>query len=734
MWNIQQKAWAIVIGAVGLLTAVVVWSSSQTTLVSFTALEQQRAEQDGMRASRLLQQQLAQLSASGKDYAYWVDAVKYIAGQNPTHLEDNFTADSMAPLGITGVLVFDVRGRLVGEASPMDGDKFEAQKPDLLKFVQSLVPAVAGDQRSETVIDSYHQIGQTLYLFSAAPVREQAAVGTEPKGVQVVYRRFGELETERFSQVLLSPVAVSLDPVPVGAPDQRLINLDEHRAESRAVIRDHLNSPVAELVVSLDRDLHRQAQAMVYTSALQVGLAGLLMGTLLLFLLNRLVLRRLTRLHQELKGIASTGAAATGEVSVEGQDELSDVPREINALLAQVRSDAQTLRLDQERNLTQQMEIQRIQKTEALARLTAGLAHDFNNSLAAITGWTKLAAEDIEASHPSQEALQQALKAARYADGLLRQLLAFGRQSEPMLRRLRLSRLVHESRELVSAGLAQGCELSVDCRVDDDEVDADPTQLQQVLVNMVINAADAMRGRGRIELTIEQLVLPLVNGEVAPPGSHSLPDGRYVVLRVRDHGPGIPAELQSRIFDPFFSTKSKGKGTGLGLSVAQGVIARHGGAIGLTSGSDGTCFHVYLQAGRRDATVAAVTAWGELEGGPHLLFVDDDRSVRHAWSALLERRGWQVTRARDGEEGWDQFSHSGKRFDLILTDQSMPRLDGVGLAQRIRGTQSPPPIALMSGHVAEIADELRRGLFAMVLHKPVDDAELDRVLKRLLTG
>lgn len=736
MWNIQQKAWALVIGAVGLLTAVVVWFSSQSTSVSFTALEHQRAEQDGTRARRLLEQQLTQLSASGKDYAYWIDAVKFIAGQNPTHMEDNFTADSMDPLGISGVLVFDVRGRLVGEASATDGEELGAQKPDLLKFVRSLVPAVVGDQRSETVIDTYHRIGQTLYLFSAAPVREQAAVGTVPKGVQVVYRRFGDLETERFSQVLLSPVAVSLAPVPAGAPDQRLITLDEQRAESRAVIRDHQNKPVAELVVSVERDLHRQAQALVYTSALQVALAGLVLGSLLLFLLDRLVLRRLTRLHQELQRVTNQGPAAGAEVSVEGQDELSDVSRDINGLLARVRSDAQTLREDQERNLAQQLEIQRMQmqKTEAMSRLTAGLAHDFNNSLAAITGWTRLARDDLEVSHPSLEAMEQALKAARYADGLLRQLMAFGRQSVPSLRRLHLALLAQEAREMVSAGLAKGCELTVDCRVDDDEVDADPTQLQQVLVNLLINAADAMKGIGRIEIILEGLTLPVSRSEVAPPGSHGLPDGRYVVLRVRDHGPGIPLEIQSRIFDPFFSTKPKGKGTGLGLSVAQGVIARHDGAIGLTSGPDGTCFFVCLPVSRREVTMAPVTVPGGLETGRQLLFVDDDSSVRHAWSALLERRGWQVTRARDGEEGWAQFSQSGKQFDVILTDQSMPRLDGVGLAQRIRSTQSPPPIVLMSGHVAEVNHLLCKELFAAVLHKPVDDAELDRVLRKLLSG
>jgi two-component system, cell cycle sensor histidine kinase and response regulator CckA len=185
------------------------------------------------------------------------------------------------------------------------------------------------------------------------------------------------------------------------------------------------------------------------------------------------------------------------------------------------------------------------------------------------------------------------------------------------------------------------------------------------------------------------------------------------------------------VFEPFFTTKAKGRGTGLGLSVAQGIMARHQGAIGLTSGPDGACFRLYLPVSTRDLTVAPITSPGGPGRGRQLLFVDDDQSVRHAWAALLERKGWQVTRARDGEEAWSQFSQTGKHFDVVLTDQSMPRLDGVGLAQRIRATTTPPPVVLMSGHVDEVDADLLKTLFAGVLHKPVEPAELDRVLQGL---
>ena len=377
------------------------------------------------------------------------------------------------------------------------------------------------------------------------------------------------------------------------------------------------------------------------------------------------------------------------------------------------------------------MQLMQSQKTEALGRLTGGIAHDFNNSLAAITGWIRLASEDLDSSHPSHEALQQALKSTRYADGLMRQLLAFGRQSAPRLRRLHWAALIEETKVMVSAGLTRDCELVVHYEVDDDEVDADPTQLQQVLVNLLINAADAMKGQGRIDLTLGSVELPPGRGHEAPAGASGLPDGRYLVLRVHDHGPGIPHEHVDRVFDPFFTTKAKGRGTGLGLSVAQGIMARHHGSLGLVNGPDGACFVLCLPVSRRDEAVASVTTPGGPGKGRQLLFVDDDQSVRHAWAALLERKGWHVTRSRDGEEAWSQFSQTGKHFDVVLTDQSMPRLDGVGLAQRIRATRTPPPVVLMSGHVDEVEGGLLKTLFAAVLHKPVDPTELDRVLQEL---
>jgi CheY-like chemotaxis protein len=187
------------------------------------------------------------------------------------------------------------------------------------------------------------------------------------------------------------------------------------------------------------------------------------------------------------------------------------------------------------------------------------------------------------------------------------------------------------------------------------------------------------------------------------------------------------------VFDPFFTTKTVGRGTGLGLSVAHGIMARHGGVIGIASPpGEGACLTLYLPAVDGQQAVASGSVAPALHSARHLLFVDDDQLVRHAWSRLLERQGWQVTRARDGEEGWKLFSQSLTRWDVVLTDLTMPRLNGLGLASRIRATRNPPPIVLMSGNIGtEERLELLRTSFAAVLHKPVDAAELESVLREV---
>ena len=271
-------------------------------------------------------------------------------------------------------------------------------------------------------------------------------------------------------------------------------------------------------------------------------------------------------------------------------------------------------------------------------------------------------------------------------------------------------------------------------RVDQDLVQGDPTQLQQVLVNLLINAADALDGKGRIEITIDEVVLPVADARRLPADMAKLVQGRFLTIEVRDFGPGMPPEVADRVFEPFFTTKSVGRGTGLGLSVAQGITAHHGGYIGLSSVvGEGTRFCLYLPTCEDNGSSLALTQPSSTDRPRReLLFVDDDQLVRQSWSALLERKGWNVTRARDGEEAWSYLVQSALRWDVVLTDLSMPRLDGVGLGRRIRSMDQPPPVVLLSGNLDETDAAVLKDLFAAALRKPVEAGDLDALLDRVV--
>jgi len=731
--KLQHRAWVLVLVIVGLAALSAMFGARYIVGDSFGQLEIERVEREGERARRLLAQQLDGLQATARDYAWWSDAAAFAEGRFPAFAEDNFTADSLGSLRVSEVLVVNARGQLVTALTRTDGD-MGPLAPERVATLMPLAERLLSSEGTHADLRTFQVLDEHLWLVAGSVIHDPAQAQADKAGVLLMIRNFDEAELLRFADVLMMPVTLSVEhPGHDGEHSHRVV-LDEGRHEMHAVIQDHEGTPVAELVLTLDRRLEQAANALAWTGMGLALVAGLLATLILVPLLDRLMLRRLQSLHGDVQRLTQEGPIVAGPIPVRGRDEIGELAIAINGLVERVRLDNHAQQEAHERHEALQTQLAQSQKTEALGRLTGGIAHDFNNSLAAITGWMRLAVEDLDESHPSHEALLQALKATRYADGLMRQLLAFGRQAPPKLRRLHWTSLIEETCQLVAPGLTRESELVVDYHVDDDEVDADPTQLQQVMVNLLINAADAMQGKGKVHLRLDALELPAPAGLPVPDEFLVLPPDRYLVLTIEDEGPGVPPDLRQRLFEPFYTTKPKGKGTGLGLSVAQGIVARHRGTIGMSiEPGRGACFLVCLPVSRRDPAVLPVTTPGGLPGdGRRLLFVDDDQLVRHAWSALLERKGWQVTRARDGEEAWVQFAKSGKQWDVVLTDQSMPRLDGVGLARRIRETASAPPIVLMSGHVNEVSSDDLQSLFAAVLHKPVESIELERVLKSVL--
>lgn len=732
--KLQHKAWVLILLVVALCAGGAMLGARYIVSESFERLEADRAATEGERARRVLDQQVQALSATVRDYAFWVDAVAYVLGQKPEFMDDNFDTENLGYLGISEVLVLDARGNTVSTVARVGDDELGEVAEDRVGALRDLMMPVLAAGDVKAFLKTLRVVDGQLEVVVGAAVHRPDDERPAAVGAIVMVRRFNEAAVESLSNVLMMPARLSLTEPDHGGALAHLEPGNADHDELHTVLVDQQGLPVAELVLALDRRLHQQAETVAWTAMGLAALAGLLASVLLVTLLDRMLLRRVQGLHDDLKRI--TEGDLTGSVSVRplGKDELSHLARGINQLLDRVRRDAVAQREAHAQQEALQMQLLQSQKIEALGRFTGGIAHDFNNSLAAISGWTKMAVEDLDSAHPSHEALQHALKATRYADGLMRQLLAYSRQSPPRMERVRLSSLIEEVRTLVASGLIRRSQLDIHLLTEDDWVQADPTQMQQVLVNLLMNASDAMQGEGTIHLTLDAFDLQAGAPIANQPETAGLPAGRYVCLRVRDEGPGIPPEHLHRVFDPFFTTKKVGRGTGLGLSVVHGIMSRHGGEIGVASASgEGACMTLYLPAAEEARTDTPVQHQSpHMQKGRHLLFVDDDQLVRHAWSRLLERQGWQVTRARDGEEGWKLFTQSQTRWDVVLTDLTMPRLNGLGLASRIRATRSPPPIVLMSGNIGtEERLELLRTSFAAVLHKPVDAAELESVLREV---
>jgi two-component system, cell cycle sensor histidine kinase and response regulator CckA len=733
--KLSYKAWALVFLTVGLFSLLAVLGARWIMAASFSELENQAAFAEGERANRLVNQQLRGLGAQVRSAAYSADMVSYAAGARPNELGNLFDVTKMSDLGLSGVVVFDKNARYVGSVADSQTGWTEPVDADLIDKLRPLTASVFGDSNGGATLQTLLRWNEKLYLVAVAAVLDPA-LSNAPNGAMVMIRHFSAAEVQSLANVLLRPVSLTLEPPPLSALHTRLQVIDDQNIDLFTPLSNSEGVYVAQLILRLDRPLRIGQQQLSQAGLVLAGVAGLLASLLLSVLLYRLVLRRMLNLHEDLKAVIEQGPTVGGTVRVQGNDELSRLAQRTNQLLERVRQDAVLQQEAHERQDALQGQLMQAQKSEALQKFTSGIAHDFNNSLAAVAGWQKLAAEDLAPDHPSFEAVQHAQKAARYATELMRQLSAYSRQTPRNLQRVSLADLLESARSLFDPGRVQRSSLHMECRADMTWVNADPTQIQQVLVNLLINASDAMDGKGTIRVTLDTVELPAATSANIGKEAANLPKGLYVQLRVQDEGSGIAPEHLGRLFDPYFTTKPVGRGSGLGLSVAQGIVVGHGGAIGVTSTpGEGACFNVLLPAclqplGTTDLQV------GKNKGPDscRLLFVEDEALVRDAWCKLLKKAGWEVTCAKDGEEAWAAFEQDAGSWDVVLTDLTMPNMTGMELAQKIVSRSKPPPVVLMSGHVGTLdSTGGNLSMFAAVLHKPVDPEELHRVLLDVLT-
>lgn len=374
------------------------------------------------------------------------------------------------------------------------------------------------------------------------------------------------------------------------------------------------------------------------------------------------------------------------------------------------------------------------QKMQAVGQLAGGIAHDFNNLLTAIIGFSDLLLLRHKPGDPSFSDIQQIRQNSNRAANLVRQLLAFSRQQtlRPQVQDITdiLTEVSHLLRRLIGVNI----ELKLVHGNDLGFVKVDGGQMEQVLVNMAVNARDAMNDGGSVTITTRALTT------TAPTtfGEDTMPAGRWVVIDVQDTGTGIPPDVLERIFEPFFTTKDVGKGTGLGLATVYGIIRQTDGFLGVDSKvGEGTTFSIYLphvdeeEVKNNTPVTAPEETEADLTGTARILLVEDEDAVRTFSTRALTNKGYEVVTAEHGEAGLAVFKEQTKPLDLLITDVMMPGMDGPTLAKEIRAVEPKLKIIFVSGYTEEkLKDTLGEGIY--FLPKPFTLKQLAAKVKEVL--
>ncbi|KMY65837.1 hypothetical protein AAU61_19495 [Desulfocarbo indianensis] len=376
-------------------------------------------------------------------------------------------------------------------------------------------------------------------------------------------------------------------------------------------------------------------------------------------------------------------------------------------------------------------QLRHAQKMEAIGTLAGGIAHDFNNILTAIIGYTEAAMNKISRGEDSLPGLKVVLDSSFRARDLVKQLMTFSRGSGGMVQALDLAHVLGDTMKLVEAVTPSLIEVQIKPLPPNAVVKADPTQIQQVIMNLCANAIQAMEDwGGSLRVGLEIMREPAGEGAPHP----NLNPGEYVVLEVSDTGPGIEKELAKKIFDPFFSTKPRDKGTGLGLSVVHGIVTSLGGMVTVESRpGSGAVFKVFLPRSL-ESPASQETESGSRppKGGGTLLLVEDESQVMKVEQEILESLGYQVAACQSPVEARRLFEENPERFDLVITDYAMPHMSGLELASSLKEVSPRVPVLLCTGYNQDLSEnELKLFGVDQTLMKPFTALELGRKLQSM---
>ena len=370
------------------------------------------------------------------------------------------------------------------------------------------------------------------------------------------------------------------------------------------------------------------------------------------------------------------------------------------------------------------------QKIESIGNLAGGIAHDFNNILSSIIGYTELSIDQVEKGTHLADNLQEVYTAGKRARDLVKQILAFARQSDEEKKPIQVNTIAEEALRLIRSTIPTSIEIKHNLE-SNSLIMGNPTQIHQLFMNLCTNAAQAMENTGGI---LEVGLADVELNDKSPLAQSGLEPGNYLKATISDTGPGIATDVIHSIFEPYFTTKSVGKGTGMGLAVVYGIVKTYGGKIIVDSElGKGTVFSIYLPITKKREDYRPYEEEKLPSGTERILFVDDELPIAKMGSQILERLGYQVTFRTSSIEALEVFRFKPKDFDLVITDMTMPNMTGDRLAAELMKIRSDIPVILCTGYSKKISDEAAKeiGIKAFA-YKPVVTADLAKTARKVL--
>ena len=375
--------------------------------------------------------------------------------------------------------------------------------------------------------------------------------------------------------------------------------------------------------------------------------------------------------------------------------------------------------------------LQQSQKMDALGTLAGGIAHEFNNILGIIIGNAELGYDDVPDWNPAKSCLEEIKTASLRAKDVVRQILSFTRKTSGERKPIQITTIVKEVLKLIHATIPAGIQINQNILCDTEHVLGNPTEINQILLNLFSNASKAMpKEKGVIDVTLE----PIALDEDSTAENTDLFTGDYIKLTVADDGTGIDPVIQDKVFDPYFTTKGVGEGTGMGLAIVYGLVKKHDGAITLTSEvGQGTTVEILLPVVEGKVEEASVETDSMPTGTERILFVDDEPSLADMVRQMLTQLGYDVMAQTSSQKALDLFKEEPDRFDLVITDMAMPEMAGDELAKKLINIRSDIPIILSSGHSERMDEDKAHQLgIQAYLMKPILKRNLSKTVRNVL--